>query len=204
MVANPRTFGLGHMHSFFCVGALTSPLICQTLITKGWPWQRFYYISATLPILNCLLIAIAFHPSLSEISSDRDQATATSLEMLRIRRGETNVSVETDVEAMTREQASRHHLPRNSKSRDGKAGVVLIWLRVFTTALKTPAVLAFGFFVSMYTGRYEVSGPYTFGRHWAMHYLAKELRVVMCDYKLTIFRSTKHTHRLSHTYSAWK
>ncbi|KIM20839.1 hypothetical protein M408DRAFT_333783 [Serendipita vermifera MAFF 305830] len=157
MVANPHTFGLGHMHSFFCIGALASPLICQTLIARGWPWQNFYYLSVTIPVINFFTVLMTFRSSLSEFLIDKEKAITGGISLQRIVRGDvpegsvrptvagaTAVDVEPSEGATTPKQSSRHNLPRN----------------MFMTTVKTPTVWAFGFFISMYTGSEGVTSGY--------------------------------------------
>ncbi|PVF95777.1 MFS general substrate transporter [Serendipita vermifera] len=168
MVAHPHTFGLGHMHSFYCIGALTSPLVCQTVIAKNSPWQRFYLFSVGLAAMNILSVTLSFRPAKEEFIKDREVARQLGLSVPMVRRGEDAPVVEAittelgssakstgqadstgnlgSIESNTRveEQASRHNLPRN----------------MFMTAIKTPAVWAFSFFVSMYTGSEGVTSGY--------------------------------------------
>lgn len=144
MVANPHTFGLGHMHACFCLGALVSPLVAQTVLAHGWHWQQFYYASIALSSLNLFLVTFAFHCASIEFARDRESALRALGGGLRVvRRGEEAVVVDTTLR-VEEVQASRHNLPRN----------------MFMTALRTPAVLAFGFFVSMYTGSEGVTSGY--------------------------------------------
>ena len=44
-MANPNEV-LGFLHAFYGVGAVLSPLIATTMITKGnkLPWYTFYYV----------------------------------------------------------------------------------------------------------------------------------------------------------------
>ena len=118
MVANPHTFGLGHMHSFYCIGALTSPLICQTLLARGWEWQNFYYISVALPVLNILGMFVTFRPSLSEFLSDKEGG----IQLGRVVRGD---AVEEGGQGQGG-QSSRHNVPRNSECDSGYFGVALM------------------------------------------------------------------------------
>jgi MFS family permease len=133
MIANPKTFSLSHMHSFFCIGALTSPLVCQSLIARGWEWQRFYYISAALPVIVVIVILLTFRPARAEYRLDREIAAQIRGEqgpngapLQVVRRGE----VRTDVESMNTERhASRHSLPRNSE--------LVLYCLIFLSALPT-------------------------------------------------------------------
>lgn len=52
---------LGFLHSFNGLGALLSPLIATSMITKGnLPWQRFYYLMFGLALLEFVFAVTAF------------------------------------------------------------------------------------------------------------------------------------------------
>jgi fucose permease len=56
-MANPNEV-LGFLHAFYGLGAVLSPLIATTMITKGQrlPWYYFYYVMVGIPthFVNCL------------------------------------------------------------------------------------------------------------------------------------------------------
>jgi hypothetical protein len=154
-------------------------LIQSVVIARNYPWQRFYLFSVGLAAMNILSVTLTFRPAKEEFLQDRDLAQQLELGVPMVRRGEGAPVVvdETTVEAASsksaapvsstrnlgsiesntrvEEQASRHNLPRNSLSISIYSGESRNWMisTVFMTAIKTPAVWVFGFFVSMYTGR---------------------------------------------------
>lgn len=150
MVSNPRAFGLGYLHSFFCIGAFISPLLCQTLTAHGWPWQRFYYCSSVLSASNLILLRYAFQTSRLEFIADKNRASE-SINM--IRRGAMEV-IDSESAENNVGQASRHNLPRSSRSHHTTCKFLTQCTHiVFMSAVATPGVWVFGFFVSMYAGR---------------------------------------------------
>lgn len=50
-MANPNEV-LGFLHAFYGLGAVLSPLIATTMITKGdrLPWYSFYYVMVRPPL----------------------------------------------------------------------------------------------------------------------------------------------------------
>jgi fucose permease len=52
---------LGVLHAFYGLGALLSPLIATSMITKGnLPWHRFYYLMVGLALLEFVSAVAAF------------------------------------------------------------------------------------------------------------------------------------------------
>jgi len=58
-MANPNEV-LGFLHAFYGVGAVLSPLIATTMITKGsrLPWYTFYYVMVLSPASSLLYPSI--------------------------------------------------------------------------------------------------------------------------------------------------
>lgn len=56
------------------LGAMASPLVCQSVITTGAPWFHFYLGSLVLSALNILLLAVAFKPNAAESVKERHLA----------------------------------------------------------------------------------------------------------------------------------
>ena len=56
------------------VGAFAAPLVCQTLIAKGIPWQNFYFGSIVPVMLNTVFLIYTFKPTRQEFEDDRQFA----------------------------------------------------------------------------------------------------------------------------------
>ena len=56
------------------IGALSSPLVCQTLLAHGWQWERFYFISLGFTLLNCICLVFSFHSTTREFETDKQQS----------------------------------------------------------------------------------------------------------------------------------
>lgn len=48
------------------IGGVTSPLICQTLVSAGVPWNQFYFGSLVLSAFNTGLLVVTFRPTMKE------------------------------------------------------------------------------------------------------------------------------------------
>ncbi|KAG5220778.1 MFS substrate transporter [Salix suchowensis] len=55
-------------------GGAISPLICQTIVAKGVPWNHFYYGSLVLSAFNTCFLVYSFRPTLKEFADDREAA----------------------------------------------------------------------------------------------------------------------------------
>jgi fucose permease len=60
-MANPNEV-LGFLHAFYGVGAVLSPLIATTMITKGsrLPWYTFYYVMIAMAVIELATSTAAF------------------------------------------------------------------------------------------------------------------------------------------------
>ena len=56
------------------MGAFFSPLVCQSLMSKGIPWQSFYLGSLALSGVNTIFLVLAYHPTRAEFNDDRLKA----------------------------------------------------------------------------------------------------------------------------------
>ncbi|PVF95779.1 MFS general substrate transporter [Serendipita vermifera] len=159
MVSHPhKTFGLGHLHSFYCVGALTAPLLCQTSIAKHEPWQRFYLYSIALAFANILSVTLSFRPTREEFLKDKGNCQGVQSKQGIRRQEERGTVPARDLEeAYPRvsavpdeknedkdDQLHQHNLPQTT----------------FMAAVKTPDVWAFGFFISLYAGSEGTTNGY--------------------------------------------
>ncbi|KAF8078369.1 major facilitator superfamily domain-containing protein [Lyophyllum atratum] len=66
---------LGYSYGLWSLGAGLSPLACQTIISSGIPWARFYFGSLVLSGINTVLLFFAFKPTASENSAEVEEAT---------------------------------------------------------------------------------------------------------------------------------
>lgn len=74
---NPRLNGIALLHGVYGVGALVSPLICQTLKSRGYSWRNFFYISLGLAVFNVAYGLFAFRPTQSEFQVEKQLALAS-------------------------------------------------------------------------------------------------------------------------------
>lgn len=65
---------LGYAYATWSFGGAISPLICQTIVAKGVPWNHFYYGSLVLSAFNTCFLAYSFRPTLKEFADDRETA----------------------------------------------------------------------------------------------------------------------------------
>ncbi|EGO03178.1 hypothetical protein SERLA73DRAFT_101296 [Serpula lacrymans var. lacrymans S7.3] len=64
----------GIIFGCWSVGSFASPLVCQTIIAKGVPWQNFYLGSLVLSAINTSFIAYSFRPTHNEYLAERKAA----------------------------------------------------------------------------------------------------------------------------------
>lgn len=64
-------------------GAFAGPLVCQSILAKGVPWENFYLGSLVLSAINTTLLTYAFRPTKAEYTEERQAA----LSALRCRTG---------------------------------------------------------------------------------------------------------------------
>jgi len=69
----PSLLSISHF-SFAGLGGIASPLICQTAISRGIPWDKFYLGSLILSGLNTAFLVITFRPTAREFLRDRREA----------------------------------------------------------------------------------------------------------------------------------
>jgi hypothetical protein len=74
-------FGYRLRFSIIAMGAFFSPLVCQSLMSKGIPWQRFYLGSLVLSGINLIFVVFAYHPTGSEFNNDRIQASRAAADI---------------------------------------------------------------------------------------------------------------------------
>ncbi|KAK1221900.1 hypothetical protein PQX77_015280 [Marasmius sp. AFHP31] len=60
------------------IGGVFAPLVCQTIIASGAPWQNFYYGSLVVAGLNMLLVMYAFQPTQRELFTERKEALSNA------------------------------------------------------------------------------------------------------------------------------
>ncbi|KAF9014961.1 major facilitator superfamily domain-containing protein [Cyathus striatus] len=57
---------LGYGFGLWSFGGVVSPLVCQSLISAGIPWFKFYYGSLILAAMNTTFLAMSFKPTIGE------------------------------------------------------------------------------------------------------------------------------------------
>ncbi|KAL0066539.1 hypothetical protein AAF712_006341 [Marasmius tenuissimus] len=60
------------------IGGVFAPLVCQTIIASGAPWQNFYYGSLVVAGINMLLVMYAFKPTQRELFTERKEALSNA------------------------------------------------------------------------------------------------------------------------------
>ncbi|EKM83426.1 hypothetical protein AGABI1DRAFT_123756 [Agaricus bisporus var. burnettii JB137-S8] len=83
---------IAYSYGVWGIGSLLSPLICQSLISAGIPWNQFYFGSLVLAAFNFGFLTVTFRPTINEwvkerrtgpkraiVRRDSDNSTATIL-----------------------------------------------------------------------------------------------------------------------------
>ena len=60
------------------IGGVFAPLVCQTIIASGAPWQNFYYGSLVVAGVNLALVMYAFQPTQRELFTERKEALSNA------------------------------------------------------------------------------------------------------------------------------
>ncbi|KAL0571974.1 hypothetical protein V5O48_009976 [Marasmius crinis-equi] len=60
------------------IGGVFAPLVCQSIIASGAPWQNFYYGSLVVSALNLALVMYAFKPTQREQFTERKEALSNA------------------------------------------------------------------------------------------------------------------------------
>ena len=76
-------FSISHF-SLAGFGGIAAPLVCQTAISKGIPWDKFYLGSLILSGLNTALLVITFRPTAREFLRDRRVALSAAAERQKL------------------------------------------------------------------------------------------------------------------------
>ncbi|KIJ45733.1 hypothetical protein M422DRAFT_166506, partial [Sphaerobolus stellatus SS14] len=76
--AHPKV-SLGQLHGCWALGSLLSPLVCQTLLSRGVLWRHFYLGSLALAGLNTIFVVFAYYPTKNEFRIDRETALSESI-----------------------------------------------------------------------------------------------------------------------------
>lgn len=59
---------LGFLHAFYGLGALLSPIIATSLITKaGWKWYQFYYLLIGAALIEFVMLTVSFWPCTAKV-----------------------------------------------------------------------------------------------------------------------------------------
>lgn len=160
LVTHPHTFGLGQAHSFFCIGAFVSPLVCQTLLAQGWAWNNFYYLSTALSSTGATMLILTFRPTDQEFLQETkwDERSDTSSDLTKTNSKDSSEppspASTIDKEKMALELRASVDNPDNSKWAKvfkTRIGAKLLSL-VLWTALMSPIVWSFGLVAFLYVG----------------------------------------------------
>lgn len=66
---------LGFLHAFYGLGALLSPLIATSLITKaGWKWYQFYYLLIGASAIELVVLTASFWTSTAKVYREQHRA----------------------------------------------------------------------------------------------------------------------------------
>ncbi|KAF9270783.1 MFS general substrate transporter [Marasmius fiardii PR-910] len=65
---------MGYAYGLWSIGGVFAPLVCQSIIASGAPWQNFYYGSLVVSALNFALVLYAFRPTQRELFTERKEA----------------------------------------------------------------------------------------------------------------------------------
>ncbi|KAJ8702917.1 hypothetical protein PTI98_001589 [Pleurotus ostreatus] len=123
---------LGYAYATWSFGGAISPLICQTIVAKGVPWNHFYYGSLVLSAFNTCFLAYSFRPTLKEFADDRQTALGSI----------------SDSEV----KQSQSSLPSISRQTSGIVSDKAASPNAFTQAVKLPYLWAVCVFSWLYCG----------------------------------------------------
>lgn len=69
---NPRANGISVLHGVYGLGAFGSPLICQTILARGYSWRDFFHISIAVAGSSVLYCLWAFYPTQEEWEAEKE------------------------------------------------------------------------------------------------------------------------------------
>ncbi|KAI0803076.1 major facilitator superfamily domain-containing protein [Irpex lacteus] len=69
-VASTPKKALGYMYGYWSIGSMCAPLVCQSVVATGVPWNRFYFGSLVLSGISSAFAFWAFLPSSAEIQRE--------------------------------------------------------------------------------------------------------------------------------------
>ncbi|KAG7099781.1 hypothetical protein E1B28_001593 [Marasmius oreades] len=69
---------MGYAYGLWSIGGVFAPLVCQSIIASGAPWQNFYYGSLVVSAINFALVLYAFRPTQSELFIERKEALSNA------------------------------------------------------------------------------------------------------------------------------
>ncbi|KAG8851400.1 hypothetical protein FRB91_007980 [Serendipita sp. 411] len=91
--SNPRVPGISLLHGTYGIGAFVSPLICQTMKARGFPWRGFFWVSLGLALFNVLFGLYAFKTTQEEFEIEKSLALASEALSQTVARNQTDVEV---------------------------------------------------------------------------------------------------------------
>ncbi|KAG8806984.1 hypothetical protein FRC17_004695, partial [Serendipita sp. 399] len=75
--SNPRVNGISLLHGTYGIGAFVSPLICQVMKARGFPWRGFFWVSLGLALFNVTFGLYAFKTTEEEFAIEKALALAS-------------------------------------------------------------------------------------------------------------------------------
>jgi hypothetical protein len=73
---NPRTSGIAVLHGIYGLGAMSSPLTCQIMMTTGYTWRQFFFVSIAVAGINVAYNLWVFYPTQVEWEAEKQVALA--------------------------------------------------------------------------------------------------------------------------------
>lgn len=153
------SYSLRYLWSFWpccpALGGVVSPIVCQTIISAGVPWFRFYYGSLVLSAVVVGFVFCTFKPTRREFSVERaafvEESRSATSQALPLDEYTSHLSEQTHVTSKT---------PANSKNLDlfqrRRLNLSMPALRL---ALSLPYQWAFSVFSMIYCGRFVPTLP---------------------------------------------
>lgn len=95
------------------IGAVVSPLVCQSVLATGVPWPHFYFGSLVVSAINTSLLFYAFKPTLNEFLTERKAALDSVIPHVLTRKSESRSA-----------GASADYIPSDEKGQTPSTSIV--------------------------------------------------------------------------------
>ena len=82
-------------------GGIVAPLVCQTAISRGISWDKFYLSSLILSGLNTAFLALTFRPTVREFLRDRRAALSAAAAREKLSSGSGTPIAEVQIQLTT-------------------------------------------------------------------------------------------------------